>query len=242
LNPVFDEILKFGLSSSEVGRRSMWVSVWHSDMFGRNDFLGEVLLPLAGQSMEDPTSKWFTLQDRSDCPEEEGSSTGKGDIILALKYMPAERKDKKKRGTLVVIVKEAKNIPFNKNNTLPDTFCKCYLLPDRSARAKQKTGVCRRTTAPRWETTVAWEDVGDLENRSLELTLWETDRMGHHEEMGGVRLNLGTGRSGSTLAGWMDAQGREISIWQQMIERQNFWVEASIPIRQLTHQHNTMEK
>ena len=50
------------------------------------------------------------------------------------------------------------------------------------------------------------------------------------------------GRSGSTLAGWMDAQGREISIWQQMIERQNFWVEASIPIRQLTHQHNSMEK
>jgi hypothetical protein len=26
----------------EVERRTMWVSVWHSDMFGRNDFLGEV--------------------------------------------------------------------------------------------------------------------------------------------------------------------------------------------------------
>ena len=70
-----------------------------------------------------------------------------------------------------------------------------YLLPDRSARAKQKTSVCRRTTAPRWETTLAWEDVGDLETRALELTLWETDRMGHHEEMGGVRLNLGTGNN-----------------------------------------------
>ena len=29
-----------------------------------NFFILQVLLPLAGQSMEDPTSKWFTLQDR----------------------------------------------------------------------------------------------------------------------------------------------------------------------------------
>ena len=53
-----------------------------------------------------------------------GGAGGKGDLILALKSVPADRKDKKKRGTLVCIVKEAKNIPFNKNNTLPDTFCK----------------------------------------------------------------------------------------------------------------------
>ncbi len=35
-------LFQFGLPSSEIGRRTMWVSVWHSDMFGRNDFLGEV--------------------------------------------------------------------------------------------------------------------------------------------------------------------------------------------------------
>ena len=49
---------------NEVERRTMWISVWHSDMFGRNDFLGEVMLPMAGQVFDDPSAKWFSLQDR----------------------------------------------------------------------------------------------------------------------------------------------------------------------------------
>ena len=42
----------------------MWLTVWHSDMFGRNDFLGEVMLPLQGVPMDDPTPRWYGLQDR----------------------------------------------------------------------------------------------------------------------------------------------------------------------------------
>lgn len=42
----------------------MWISVWHSDMFGRNDFLGEVMMPMSGQVFDDPSAKWFSLQDR----------------------------------------------------------------------------------------------------------------------------------------------------------------------------------
>ena len=40
-----------------------------SDMFGRNDFLGEVMLPMSGQLFDDPSSQWFSLQDRvRGCP------------------------------------------------------------------------------------------------------------------------------------------------------------------------------
>ena len=40
-----------------------------SDMFGRNDFLGEVMLPMSGQLFDDPSSQWFSLQDRvTGCP------------------------------------------------------------------------------------------------------------------------------------------------------------------------------
>ena len=38
--------------------------ILHSDMFGRNDFLGEVMLPMSGQLFDDPSSQWFSLQDR----------------------------------------------------------------------------------------------------------------------------------------------------------------------------------
>ena len=40
------------------------MTVWHSDMFGRNDFLGELMLPLQGQIFDDPTPRWYGLQDR----------------------------------------------------------------------------------------------------------------------------------------------------------------------------------
>ena len=34
-----------------------------------------------------------------------------------------------------------------------------YLLPAVPSRGKQKTGICRRTTSPRWEQTIVWEDL-----------------------------------------------------------------------------------
>ena len=57
---------------NEVERRTMWISVWHSDMFGRNDFLGEVMMPMAGQVFDDPSAKWYALQDRvRSCEQQE---------------------------------------------------------------------------------------------------------------------------------------------------------------------------
>ena len=57
-------VFQFVMPRGEVERRTMWISVWHSDMFGRNDFLGEVMMPMAGQVFDDPSAKWFGLQDR----------------------------------------------------------------------------------------------------------------------------------------------------------------------------------
>ena len=49
---------------SEVERRTMWLTVWHSDMFGRNDFLGEVLMLLNEVELDDSQPRWCQLQDR----------------------------------------------------------------------------------------------------------------------------------------------------------------------------------
>ena len=48
----------------EVERRTLWLTVWHSDMFGRNDFLGEVMLPINTIPLDDPQPRWYSLQDR----------------------------------------------------------------------------------------------------------------------------------------------------------------------------------
>ena len=63
-------------------------------------------------------------------------------------------------------------------------------------RGKQKTGVCRKTTSPRWDQILSWDDLSieDLADRSLEIGVWDHDRLGHQDFLGGVRLNLGSGK------------------------------------------------
>ena len=60
-------------------------------------------------------------------PEDECLMNSKGDIILALKYIPSETSrqfSKKRKGTLMVKITEAKNLPVPRGSTLPDPYCK----------------------------------------------------------------------------------------------------------------------
>lgn len=40
-----------------------------------------------------------------------------------------------------------------------------------------------------------------------------------------------TGRSYGRQVEWMDATGKELSLWQNMLDRPNFWVEGSLVLR-----------
>lgn len=132
----------------------------------------------------------------------------------------------------MILVKEAKNLVSPKGS--PDPFCKCYLLPEKTKSMKQKTSVCRKTTSPRWaQSALSWDDLSlaDLSERCLELTVWDHDRIGHNDILGGVRFNLGTGYYQGRRTTWMDASGKEVTLWQQMLDRPNFWVEGSLHLR-----------
>lgn len=64
LNPVFDETLKYYMPLNSMESRTLWLTVWHSDMFGRNDFLGEVTINLQGKVFDNPQPQWYSLQER----------------------------------------------------------------------------------------------------------------------------------------------------------------------------------
>lgn len=64
LSPVFSETLKYYIPLSHLDSRTIWLSVWHSDVFGKNDFLGEVNIELGGRLFDDPRPRWHTLQER----------------------------------------------------------------------------------------------------------------------------------------------------------------------------------
>ncbi|KOC63009.1 Synaptotagmin-like protein 5, partial [Habropoda laboriosa] len=257
LNPEFNETLKFHMSLSGLETRTLWLTVWHSDMFGRNDFLGEVRMPLENKIFDDPTPKWYPLQERTE-PFDDPVAY-KGEVIVGLKFVPPDptqqerdreigsdrgvSKSKKNwsRGALHVLVKEARNLQTRaKNSGTCDPFCKSYLLPDKGRSGKQKTGVVRRSGgSPVWGHTFIYKDVSlqELAERGLELTVWDHDRIASNEFLGGVRFNLGTGKHYGKPVDWMDATGRELSLWQNMLERPNFWVEGAVTLRPNLHNH-----
>ncbi|XP_050343193.1 uncharacterized protein LOC126768864 isoform X1 [Nymphalis io] len=229
LSPVFEETLSFAQPLASLSARTLWLSVWHADMFGRNDFLGEVTLPLADVVFDDPEPMWYKLHERTEQFDEHQGS--RGDLIIGLKF---ELQDVARgKGTLHVLVKEAKNLVATKPNGLADVFCKSYLLPERGRLAKQKTSVSRRTLSPRWEHTFTYRGVAlrELATRALELSLWDRDRLASNDFMGAVRLSLGTGTYMGATVNWMDSVGREVALWQTMMQRPNFWVEGSLPLR-----------
>ncbi|CAK9833330.1 Synaptotagmin-like protein 5, partial [Anthophora retusa] len=257
LNPEFNETLKFHMSLSGLETRTLWLTVWHSDMFGRNDFLGEVRMPLENKIFDDPTPKWYPLQERTE-PFDDPVAY-KGEVIVGLKFVPPDptqqerdremgsdrgvSKSKKNwsRGALHVLVKEARNLQTRaKNSGTCDPFCKSYLLPDKGRSGKQKTGVVRKCGgSPVWGHTFIYKDVSlqELAERGLELTVWDHDRIASNEFLGGVRFNLGTGKHYGKPVDWMDATGRELSLWQNMLERPNFWVEGAVTLRPNLHNH-----
>ncbi len=56
--------LQYKLDSSEIKKRTLWMSVWDFDRFGRNQFLGEVRLSLSTLNLTDPAEHWYTLLDK----------------------------------------------------------------------------------------------------------------------------------------------------------------------------------
>ena len=56
--------MQYKVSESEARSRSLSLSVWDWDRFGRNQFLGEVHLPLSSLNLADVTDKWYLLQDK----------------------------------------------------------------------------------------------------------------------------------------------------------------------------------
>ena len=66
------------------------------------------------------------------------------------------------------------------------------MQPDKE---KQKTSVIKKECNPAWNCTMVFDDVTveHLKEKSLELTIWDYDKLSSNDFLGGVRLNLGTG-------------------------------------------------
>ena len=54
---------QYNVAQSEVAKKTLCLSVWDWDRFGRNSFLGEVCVPLSELDLSEKMEKWWPLVD-----------------------------------------------------------------------------------------------------------------------------------------------------------------------------------
>ena len=57
-------VFQYKVSQTDLVNRTLWLSVWDWDRLGRNQFLGEIRLPLSTLDLTDSSEHWHTLQDK----------------------------------------------------------------------------------------------------------------------------------------------------------------------------------
>ncbi|XP_067848958.1 synaptotagmin-like protein 5 isoform X2 [Heptranchias perlo] len=253
-NPVFNETLKYVISHTQLETRTLQLSVWHYDRFGRNSFLGEVEIPFDSWDLENQIEEWFLLQPKLEAAVDNVLQY-KGELTVSLRYVPHGQQlnlppehGKAKRsyirgkkgsaqasngGVLEVLIKEAKNLTAVKTGGASDTFVKGYLLPDNNKASKHKTPIIKKSVNPQWNHTFTYTGLypSDLQNVSLELTVWDKESLSSNVFLGGIRLSTGNGHSYGNEVDWMDSQGEEQHIWLQMIGNPGVCVESTIMLR-----------
>ncbi|GCC26841.1 synaptotagmin-like protein 1 [Chiloscyllium punctatum] len=231
LNPTFNEKLKYKMEKVELQSRTLNLSVWHSDHFGRNLFLGEVEIQLESWDWSNIKPTSYILQPRIAAPTNMIHS--RGQLSLSLKFLPAGAHGQGMPPTaeLHIWLKEARNLlPIESKGI--NSFVKCYILPDVSKSSRQKTRVIKNNLNPVYNHTMVYDgfQTDDMKETCAEITVWDHDTFSN-QLLGGLRLSLGTGLSYGQPADWMDANEEEISAWQRMLAAPGQWMESILSLR-----------
>ena len=137
----------------------------------------------------------------------------------------AGKKRKRRNGKLHVTIQRAEDLPKMDAIGLTDATVKCYLLPVRASSGKRKTRVVKGSIHPVWDQEFTyscsrWELRSE---RVLEVTVWDYDKRGSNDFIGGLRL--GPAPDQTTHPEWMDSFNEEASHWEEMLEHCGEWVE-----------------
>ena len=147
--------------------------------------------------------------------------------MVGLMFQRTDTKKGKQRGTLNILIKQARELPNMDSKGLTDGFVKCYLLPDKSSGGKRKTGVVKNNLNPVWGEQFSYEKVilDELSSeRVLQLTVWDLNKGSSSDFIGGLRLGPAPGRT-TKHKEWMDSIGDEVSHWEAALAHPGEWVE-----------------
>ena len=103
-----------------------------------------------------------------------------GELKLSYEYL---------NGCLNVLVMHAKNLVPRTIQGTADPYVKSYLLPDPNKSTKRKTRVARKNLNPTYNQTLTYTmPLNKLQQKVLQITVWDNDAMGVNDYLGGVQI------------------------------------------------------
>ena len=155
----------------------------------------------------------------------------RGRLRVGLMFSPGEtqrgRRGSRTKGFLHILIKQAEELPIMDPHGLTDGTVRCYLLPNRTSHSKKKTDVVKNSLNPIWEEQFTYDvTLEELSSeRVLEVTVWDYDRRGSNDFIGGLRLGPAPSTHMARHKEWMDSIEDEVSHWEAMLAHPGEWVE-----------------
>ncbi|XP_041747130.2 synaptotagmin-1-like [Coregonus clupeaformis] len=191
LNPTFNETFTFKVLYSELGGRTLVMTVYDFDRFSKHDAIGALRVPMSSLDFSQMTQEWRELK-----KAEKEESEQLGDICLSLRYVPTA-------GKLSIVVLEAKNLKKMDVGGLSDPYVKIHLLQNGKRLKKKKTSIKKNTLNPYYNESFSFEvPFEQIQKVQVAVTVLDYDKIGKNDAIG--KVFLGGASSGTELRHWSD--------------------------------------
>uniref|UniRef100_A0A8B9K140 Synaptotagmin Ib n=1 Tax=Astyanax mexicanus TaxID=7994 RepID=A0A8B9K140_ASTMX len=217
LNPTFNEHFTFKVPYSELGGKTLVMTVYDFDRFSKHDAIGDVRVQMNKVDFSQVTEEWRVLQ-KAEKEEQEKL----GDICLSLRYVPTA-------GKLTVVVLEAKNLKKMDVGGLSDPYVKIHLMQNGKRLKKKKTTIKKHTLNPYYNESFSFEVPSEqIQKVQVVVTVLDYDKIGKNDAIGKVFMGLHS--SGTEQRHWADMLAnprRPIAQWHALKPEEDVDAELS---------------
>ncbi|XP_028440801.1 synaptotagmin-1b [Perca flavescens] len=206
LEPNFNETFMFKVPYTELGGKTLVMTVYDFDRFSKHDAIGAVKIPMSRMDFSQSLQEWRDLQ-----KAEKEESERLGDICLSLRYVPTA-------GKLTVVILEAKNLKKMDVGGLSDPYVKIHLMQNGKRLKKKKTTIKKNTLNPYYNESFSFEVACEqLEKVQIAVTVLDYDKIGKNDAIG--KVLLGSNSTGTEQRHWEDMLAnprRPIAQWHSL--------------------------
>ncbi|XP_077452609.1 synaptotagmin-1b [Stigmatopora argus] len=206
LEPNFNETFTFKVPYTELGGKTLVMTVYDFDRFSKHDAIGVVKIAMSSVDFSKSLQEWRDLQ-----KAEKEESEKLGDICLSLRYVPTA-------GKLTVVILEAKNLKKMDVGGLSDPYVKLHLMLNGKRLKKKKTTIKKNTLNPYYNESFSFEVSCDqIEKVQVAVTVLDYDKIGKNDAIG--KVLLGGGVDGTQHHHWSDMLAnprRPIAQWHSL--------------------------